>query len=307
MNPLIRPSMTIGVPTYNRGSTVEGLTISASSFASESGLSVLVLDDGSGDDTNARLGALQAKGYQFRFESNRENLGYAQTFSRLFELCDTEYLLVMADDDLMIERGVSESLGCLARKPYSFVCTQWLQAGRVYRGLKYSRRMSPSDFLCARHAPGLIYRVQDTIEARCFLQERLSLHCLYAQMYPQVLVLLHMLLNRKMCCYQPIATAAEGSSMQSGIVDEHGDTYYSLRSRLRQAACFDEIVSAFPLTNELAEVISAAGVDHLSGIYDKFPSHIRKRFFRKILGRELEQTLWTPVKKRLRKMFKTNA
>ena len=305
MIPLTRPSMTIGVPTYNRGSVVEGLTITASRFAAESRLRVLVLNDGSKDDTDTRLGALQVKGYPFNFESNRKNLGYARTFLRLFELCDTEYLMVMADDDHLIERGVSESLEVLAREPYSFVCTQWLQAGRVYRGREHFMQMTPSDVLCSRHAPGLIYRVQDTTEARNFLKERLSLRCSYAEMYPQVLVVLHMLLNRKVCCYLPIATAREGFSMESGINDAHGDTYYSLRSRLRQAASFDEILSTFPLSDELTEVVFAAGVDHLSGIYDKFPKHIRQRFFKKILGREIEQALWAPVKKRLRAKFKS--
>jgi hypothetical protein len=291
------PILTVGIPTFNRRVTLMNLIEQLLQTHIRDALKILVVNDGSSDDTDTEVQKTIGLGYNLSYVKNNFNLGYANTFLKLFDECKTRYLMVMADDDYVVESGVLEALHFLKNKDCSFCCTQWLKEGKIYRGSSRFKHLKPSDFLSSRHAPGLIYNVAKTLNARNFLIDRVAKGCIYSSVYPQTVLVLHLLLFNHSCYYLPAATAKEGMGLPSGIIDATGDSYYSLASRLQQAACFEQLLTELPQTPALSEIAFAGRLSHLSGIYDKFPVDIRARFFRRILGREFEKFLWHPVKK----------
>jgi glycosyltransferase involved in cell wall biosynthesis len=305
--------ITIGIPTYNRAAALFRLLEQVANEETLEGCPVLVIDDGSNDDTEGRLSrrdsSINRHKDRFRCLRNESNLGYPRTFVRLLEECRTDYLLVMADDDLLIPQGVVDTLKFLQEEKPAFVCPQWLRDGNVYRGRGQTRKMTLAEFMDAGHAPGLVYDVERARPHLGKITERIAKDCAFTATYPQVLVCLYLLLEGQPCWYLDCAIAEEGVAAPSGIRDPHGESYASRRSRLRQAASFDEIASQIRDESLRDEVRLVSELAYLKWIYWSADERVRKRFrgtlrrerLRDEIGRRLPAPVKTALKRFLRK------
>ena len=155
-------SLTLAVPTFNRSRDAVRLAAQIAPWTEADGLAVSAVfdDDGSSDDTARSLE--RYRGPRLEVVRSDTNRGYARTLIRALSECDTEWVMLVADDDVFApEPGHVEALmGWLAAERPDFVCTQWLTSdGGLYRGKDTTERITDADLrAAASHAPGLIYR-----------------------------------------------------------------------------------------------------------------------------------------------------
>ena len=128
-----RPLLTLGIPTYDRPQKVRELLADMSAPLKSRQFDVLVIDDGHNPAT--REAAHEHVGHPgFVYLRNDANLGYAGTFCRLIETCQTEYIMALADDDLL----ATENIGCieavLTKERPAFASPNYRLGSAVYRG-----------------------------------------------------------------------------------------------------------------------------------------------------------------------------
>lgn len=238
--------LTIGIPTYNRVVAVSSVLHDLLAEPASELVEVLVIDDGSADGTAEKLSEDPAIGSRVRVLKNEVNVGYPRTFARVFAECRTEYVMLMADDDLVIAENLAPMLEYLDRERPTFVSPQFLRASKVYRGRSTTGPIATSEFLaCSTHAPGLIYRVDDCTEALNRLASRIESKQPDALVYPQVVLLINLLIAARKCEWFALPTAREGASHPSGILDADGHAYWSVESRWQQLKSFDALLEEY--------------------------------------------------------------
>lgn len=235
--------LTIGIPTYNRSATVVSLLHQLLAEPGAELVDILVIDDGSSDGTFARLRDDPTIAARVRVLNNDVNLGYPRTYARAFAECRTEYLMLMADDDLVIAENLAALLDYLERERPAFVSPQFLKGATVYRGRSTTGPIAPGEFLaCSAHAPGLVYRVEDCRDALAELASRVESEAADALVYPQVVVLVNLLIAARKCEWLALPTAREEAPLPSGLRDAGGHAYLSVESRWRQLKSFDALL-----------------------------------------------------------------
>ena len=236
--------LTIGVPTYNRAESVSHLLHELAALPQTDSVEILVIDDGGSDGTFAMLSADPVIAARARVLRNDRNLGYPRTFARLFAECTTEYLMVIADDDEIVAENLPVLLENLEQHHPSFVSPQYLLGSTVQRGRTAPGPIAPRDFLPASvHAPGLVYRVEDCGGGLEELVERVEAEWADALIYPQVIIVMHLLLARGNCSWLAVPTVRAGANEPSGIRDANGRTYWSVDSRWQQLKAFDVLLA----------------------------------------------------------------
>lgn len=236
--------LTIGIPTYNRAGDVRKTITGILAHPDSELVDVVVIDDGGSDLTYETLLEDPEIARRVRVLRNTENLGYAGTFARLFRECSTEYLMLTADDDRVTMENLRALLEHLDRNRPTFVSPQFLREGRIGRGRTETGAIAPSEFLPASaHAPGLVYRVEDCLPAVDELLERVEAEEVDARVYPQVHVVMRLLLAGRLCQWLALPTVAEGEYRPSGITDAAGGAYWSLESRWKQLKAYDALLS----------------------------------------------------------------
>ncbi|MGN8218452.1 glycosyltransferase family 2 protein [Halococcus morrhuae DSM 1307] len=101
------------LPTYNRADYVSG-AIDTVLKQSHDEIEVVVVDDGSTDDTTERLAAYEDDD-RVRVRHNEENRGISASMNRAAELADGEFVCVLNDDDRWHEEKVEKQLAAFER------------------------------------------------------------------------------------------------------------------------------------------------------------------------------------------------
>lgn len=236
--------LTIGIPTYNRGDDVRKTVVDILAHADSELVDIVVIDDGGTDGTYEKLAGDPEIARRVKVLRNAENLGYAGTFARMFRECETDYLMLTADDDRVLMENLRPLIEHLTGEQPSFVSPQFLRETRIGRGRTESGTIAPSDFLSASaHAPGLVYRVEDSLPALDELLDRVAAREVDAVVYPQVHVVMRLLLAGRRCQWLALPTVAEGAYRPSGIKDAAGGAYWSLESRWKQLKAYDALLA----------------------------------------------------------------
>jgi hypothetical protein len=229
-----RSTLTIGIPTFNRGDVAcQRIANLAASGATRS-VDVVVIDDASPDGTYDSL--VEAVGHaDVKVLRNPERVGYARNFMRLFDECQTEYLLVTSDDDVLVPERLPGLLALLADRAPLFVSTQFYVGGRLWRGRRATSQIAPQDFFAASaHAPGLAYNVAAVRKlAIPAVRARIEASSQAALVYPQLL-LACLLLTAGTCLWWDQAVVVEGPSAETRIRDGAGRPYFHLVPRWAQ-------------------------------------------------------------------------
>ena len=228
--------LTIGIPTFERREIVcrrvAGLIAAGVPELAE----VIVIDDASGDGTHDALAPLCA-GSGVRLLRNESNLGYAGNVLRLFGECRTPYLLVASDDDAVVSECLAPLTRLLEERSPAFVSTEFRLGERLYRGGHPTGPIEPAELLAASsHAPGLVYRVEECRDAVAAVGARLAGGSAAAHVYPQVMILAHLLLGGRRCLWwdRCAVEGGEGPGEPTGIRDDGGAPYYDLAPRWQQ-------------------------------------------------------------------------
>lgn len=312
-----KPSISIGIPTYNRPSELEKLLCQLGKLENAGyDLEILVVDDSGNHEINTRIEALAKKilaTCKYKIVKNQVNLGYPKTYIRLFEECQTDYIMIVADDDFVIEDGLNQVARFLEAVSPTFVTPQWLLDGKVHRGMTETRPINIAEFIdCSGHAPGLIYKVQEARKHLGKLAVLIDNKCAFTLTYPQTVLCLYLLLDAPPsthpCYWLDIATAYSGAALPSGIKDASGNVYWAYTSRLRQAASLDELLHSFQETPERNRAIVAARLSFLFKIHRASGAAAKKKFartfgFSRKIRAKVEKYIINPTKKRIKKIY----
>jgi len=202
---------------------------------------ILVLDDGSRDGTAAAL-ADGPLGKTVRLIPSRTNRGYATTFVAALRNSTTEFTLLTADDDDLLVDGIRELVAQLRTETAHVITTVYLNHGVNERGRTRLGPIRPWELRIAlNHAPGIVYRVATAHKYLHFVEQRLSVGCSIAQLYPQVVLGTHVAV-RHAARWSEIPTVSEGANLPSGIKDSWGRSYTAAASRLQQVLDYDDLL-----------------------------------------------------------------
>jgi hypothetical protein len=245
------PLLTIGIPTYDRPRELGRLLECIEGFGLRGRVEVLVVDDHP-DQAGADIAAHSP--LEVTYLANEQNLGYPRSLLRLFGEVQTDYLMLMADDEELDYRGLASLWRFLEGRRPDFVSPRWyrrrrLPRGRV-RGLRRTRRVEPEEALrAAGHAPGLVFAVAPARQHLAALRSRLEAGCSLATTYPQVILLCEFLAAGSQSAFHLAAAAGSiGGALPSQLLDQGGDRYWCLDSRVRQLRDASEYLRSLPET-----------------------------------------------------------
>lgn len=130
---VIEGLVSIIIPTYNRAlSVVEA--INSAKAQTYSPTQIVVIDDGSSDDTARRVAGME--GVEYYYQPNK---GQGAARNQGLRQSKGEFIASLDSDDLWERDFLTESVGCLERLKLDFVFTNW---NRVR-----SERVFPSEWL----------------------------------------------------------------------------------------------------------------------------------------------------------------
>ncbi len=260
-----RSFVTIGIPTYNRPkellNLINGIVNNSLIF---DGCKVLIVDDGVNDEANARIKELQnIYGVdKIQYSRNKVNLGYPLNFVKLFDECDTEYMLIVGDDNEIFPLGFVAALECIKKNKPKFVSSPWFENGKIghrgWRGNTVGELNIDEFFNSSDHAPGLIYHCPTAKKYLNEIKQGVRDGCAFTSVFPQVKLALNLLVFEKHCFYIDSALGTETSVLASGITDPQGNKWRTYRSMLLQASDLDKYISMLGSNDDIRRKISNA-------------------------------------------------
>ena len=108
------PKLTVGIPTFNRAAWLRETLVSVLT-QSFNDFRLIVSDNASDDDTGAVVQSFSDK--RLEYVRSDHNIGALGNLNRLIALTDTEYLLLLPDDDILYQGHLEASLAILERSP----------------------------------------------------------------------------------------------------------------------------------------------------------------------------------------------
>lgn len=196
--------ITIGIPTYNRGSIVIKNTANIIEFLkNNTEVRLLIIDNNSTDDSYSNIINGIGENNKIDVYQNKTNIGFHGNVKRLIEECKTEYLLLMSDEDEVILENLNTLIQFLKKKKPAFCSPQFIKnQGKgyfIYRGKEEQKLISKNDFHSSSfYISGLIYRVQDALKYLVEIENKRN-NYIVCDIYFHTVVALHLLIDHK--CY----------------------------------------------------------------------------------------------------------
>jgi glycosyltransferase involved in cell wall biosynthesis len=108
------PSVTVAIPTYNRACYIREAieSVLSQSFAD---FSLVIIDNASIDETPTVVGSITDP--RIAYVRNNENVGMIGNWNRAVELCHSQYLNILGDDDKMLPGFLARSVDVLDQFP----------------------------------------------------------------------------------------------------------------------------------------------------------------------------------------------
>lgn len=124
------PCVSIGLPTYNRMSTLRE-AIESVLGQSHSNLELVISDNASSDDTQSVCEEYAGKDSRVRYIRQLENIGMARNFNAVLSAATSDFFIWISDDDRMDARYIELCLSeLLQHKDYAVACC----VSKFYRG-----------------------------------------------------------------------------------------------------------------------------------------------------------------------------
>lgn len=103
------PHVTIGIPTYNRGHSLDAAIASAAG-QSHGNLEIILCDNASTDETGEICAKWVRQDPRVKYHRHSENVGAIANFNSLPGMASGDYFMWLADDDRIASNYVSECL-----------------------------------------------------------------------------------------------------------------------------------------------------------------------------------------------------
>ena len=110
------PLVSVLIPCYNCEKYVEEAVMSIIE-QSYSNLEILVIDDGSTDNTGSILQELAQKDSRIRYIKNETNLKLIRTLNKGIDLCRGKYIARMDADDISLPTRIVKQVNFLEKHP----------------------------------------------------------------------------------------------------------------------------------------------------------------------------------------------
>lgn len=114
---MTRPTLSICIPTYNRGAFLEDLLSRLSSWHFDFPIEVVVSDNASTDNTQEIVKAAIARGQPVSYHRHGKNQGALANIFSAYRRASGEYVMYVADDDLLIPEAVCQTVRFLQANP----------------------------------------------------------------------------------------------------------------------------------------------------------------------------------------------
>jgi GT2 family glycosyltransferase len=119
----VAPRFSICIPSFQHGEFI-GATLASALTSAPPDAEIVILDDGSKDDTLEILSKFQDG--RLRVEQNERHLGLAGNFNRCLEVARGAYLKILCDDDLLYPGAIETLVTALERFPSAtFATSAW--------------------------------------------------------------------------------------------------------------------------------------------------------------------------------------
>ena len=240
--------LTIAIPTYNRPDTVLKTVLKLLSFPNSNRVNILIIDNGSDvnivdffQDKLPKLSNLSIK----RFETNA---GFHESFYRLFDECETEYLMSLSDEDYFDFSYLNEVLEILVSDSPNLLVVSAKNKSRFLS--KSNRTRLPLYRLKdeTSYISGLIYKTRPVVENINFFRG-LSNSEEFAFLYPAVLVAFALALDGRCLRFKKVGIQI-GVIVPTLIKSTRGLAYKLPTERVYQYVsllkCFYEMKLYFP-------------------------------------------------------------
>jgi glycosyltransferase involved in cell wall biosynthesis len=137
----------IALPTYRRpdflARCIRSIIVSGSHYS----VPIYVVDD-SADDTNLNvINTLKAEYPHLHHIRNEANIGIDRNIVKSVNCCQTDFVWIIGEDDLLKPQAIGRTLDVLARDEYSFVCANYSYVSNNHDRIIRDKRLDLSDGL----------------------------------------------------------------------------------------------------------------------------------------------------------------
>ena len=274
--------ITICIPTYNRSDRVTNLIKTLLSFELNNEIDILVIDDYSSDNTFESLSQFSDVPNVSVYR-NQQNLSFARTKLKYFNLCKTEFLVELADDDYLLKDGLLELLDLLPKLDVDFLSTRWIGPDGSFHQGRGSDKVQDISLTNLRtsseHAFGCVFRASIIRHSEKYILKRLDRDCTLAFFYPQNILLCMAMLNNLTLVSCPIILGGYPTkdSAPSNLIDPNGNKYFSVTSAFNKylglKEFYEDMLEQFPespLFDELAILSNYHNLSLYNSIDDAF-------------------------------------
>ncbi|MDA9917544.1 glycosyltransferase [Gammaproteobacteria bacterium] len=267
--------VTVCIATYNRSETVCCLVQELLDFELNDQIEILVIDDCSPDNTYEDLSQFSHH-QNVTILKNDTNLSRARTQLRYFNICKTEYLIELPDDELLYKEGLLELLLLLPTLDVDFLSTRWMDTTGLFYGGRGSDDIQEISLTNLRiqseHSIGCVFRASILKLSEEEIVKRLEQGCAAAFFYHQNIVLLIAKLNNLKLLSSSILLGGyrpEGPLIGQ-FTDAQGNCYTSLSAAfnkyLGMKSLYEDSLMKFSDT-QFADELAALSASHTLSIY----------------------------------------
>jgi len=265
--------ITICIPTYNRSDRVTNLIKTLLSFELNNEIEILVIDDYSSDNTFESLSQFSDVPNVSVYR-NQQNLSRARTQVKYFNLCKTEFLVELADDDYLLKDGLLELLDLLPKLDVDFLSTRWIGPDGSFQQGRGSDKVQDISLTNLRtsseHAFGCVFRASIIRHSEKYILKRLDRDCALAFFYPQNILLCMAMLNNLTLVSCPILLGGYSlvGSAPSNFFDSNGNEYLSLSASFNNylglKEFYEDMLEQFPESPLFDELTILSNYHNLS-------------------------------------------
>lgn len=297
--------LSVAIPSYRRADSVRVALGSIFASVPDHFLPevIVINDSGRECDIDAYRRVVEESDCpeKIRLIENPRNLGYPRALSKIFEECRSDYVIIGADDDIFKLHNLEVLVDFLRDKAPDICSTQFLRNGKVHRGETKTRKADLTEFSKLNgHAPGVVYRVAAVQPIIRKLIKLLYEKNTFAEVYPQVVFSIDLMLRNGNCWFFSEPFIEEGAQLSSGIKDSSGEAYWSLGSRIQQLADLDKFIMMYEESSLRNEIIAVARKNGFKKCF-----RAEKELFEEMLAYQHEPIL-LQVKRKLRNWARTN-
>jgi glycosyltransferase involved in cell wall biosynthesis len=235
------PSITIAIPTYNRVTSVLTTISALTPIFGQSNLQILVIDNGSTDDTYRVLSKSFSQIKNFTVIRYDDNFGFLESFLRLFDNCTSEYLFLLSDEDQVHLEAIPAFSRFIEKNHPGFISTDFYNSEGFYRGSQFSRKITYSEIeKSAFYISGLVFKTKVSQGLVSEIREELKGNE-FIYLYPQTYLAFRLRMISTAYWYGDVVSF-ERDQLPSTVVNELGEPYATTEARINQHHGWEKMV-----------------------------------------------------------------